>query len=260
MGEAAVKQHGFEVEQHRFDCHPGEPRAWARVAAGVSLALAVVFAMAGASGASLLPSDGKAAHAEHKSAHEQDGCVHSAEDGDPGSGHHGQACDDATPAPGVGPDAVPTSTPPSPAPKPVTVSPPIPVAVPSRPPIAVRPLPTPVPPDVATPPSPVAVTLSERPTAATLAAGAAVRHSGAPETAPETAPEMAVPVRHGQFEFVRPGGIARLFEPVAQPVAALFLLGFLAVVFLLVSGRLDRRHPRLVGGPLDRRDEHLEFE
>ena len=256
-----MKQHGFEVEQHRFDCHPGEPRAWARVAAGVSLTLAVVFGMAGGSGASLLQSDGKAAHGGGvKSPHEQDGCVHSAEDGDPGSGHHGQACDDATPAPGVGPDAVPTSTPPSPAPPPVTVSPPLPVAIPSRPPVAVPPPPTSVPPVVATPPSPVAVTPSERPTTATRAAGAAVRHSGAPEAAPETAPEMAVPVRHGRFEFLRPGGIARLFEPVARPVAALFLLGVLAVVFLLVSGRLDRRHPRLVGGPLDRRDEHLEFE
>ena len=264
-----MKQHGFEVEQHRFDCHPREPRACARVAVGVALALAAVLGMAGGSGASLLQSGTEAPHrGDVESAQTKDGCVHSAEDGEPASGHHGQPCDDPAPAPDVGPDVVPTPTPPPPAPPPVTVSPPPPVATPPRPPVAVPPQPTPVPPVATTPTSPGTVTSSERPTVTAVAAGASVRRSGAPENAAETVPETgsetasetAAPARHGQFEFLRPGGVARLFEPVARPVAVLLLLVVLAGVFLLVSGRLDRRHPRLVGGPLDRRDEHLEFE
>ena len=254
-----MKQHGFEVEQHRFDCHPGEPRAGARLAAGVVLALAVILGMAGGSGASLLQSEAEAAHGgDVERPHKDDGCVHSAEDGEPGSGHDGKPCDDPAPASDVGADTVPTPVPASPPP--VTVAPPPPVATPPRLPVAIPSRPIPVPPVAATPTSPGAVTPSERPTATARAARASVRPSGALENAFETAPETAVPLRHGEFEFVRPGSVAQLFEPMARPIAALLLLAVLAVVFLLVSGRFDRRHPRLVGGPLDRRDEHLEFE
>jgi len=262
-----VKQHGFEVEQHRFDCHPGEARACARVAAGVALALAVVLGMAGGSGASLLQSGTEAPHGgDAEPAHKDDGCVHSAEDDASGSGHDGKPCDDPAPAADVEPDSVPTPTPPPTSP--VAVSPPPPVATPPRSPGIIPSRPTPVPPVAATPTSPGTVTASERPTATALAAGTSVRRSGVLENALETVPEIGVesasetaaPGRHGQFEFLRPGGVAQLFEPVARPVAVLLLLVVLAVVFLLVSGRFDRRHPRLVGGPLDRRDERLEFE
>lgn len=45
----------------------------------------------------------------------------------------------------------------------------------------------------------------------------------------------------------------------ARSSTALIALLAVAVAFLVVQGRLDRRSPRLASAPLDRRDELLEF-
>ena len=55
-----------------------------------------------------------------------------------------------------------------------------------------------------------------------------------------------------------PTGTAAVLR-LARSSTALIALVVIAVAFLVVQGRLDRRTPRLMTAPLDRRGELLEF-
>jgi len=209
-----------------------------------ALALTFVLGTAGGAVASAPSRDSEPAHGGDLS-------VQSAGHGQPGSDQNGRPSPDK-PAPSVSIDLVLPQLPE------VFLAPAPPVAVPPTPPVVVAP--TPSAPGAVTPAVPVTVTPSVLAAPAPApAAGASARRSDDPASASAVAPTFAATVRHGQLDLSRPGAVARLVRRMAQPLTALLLLLALAAVFLLVSGRLDRRHPRLVGAPLDRRDDRLEF-